>query len=263
MDCLVLAGGVPTPGDSLYPHTRGLPKASLELAGRTIGQRVVDALTDAESIRRIIVVGETRFESRKLAATIPTRGGLVDNFAAGVEALSRLDPDVRIAAACTSDIPLVTGAMIDWFTAFGDGHDATAGVIRRETMEVRCPDYPNEYWRLTDGEFTAADFVVFRPSKLAGLESRLVPLADARKNALRTARLIGPGVLIRFLLHRLSLEQATRRISNALDINVRILDVPHAEMGLDVDEATHLSVMERVALVRKDDHGGNPDHRPS
>jgi hypothetical protein len=222
-----------------------MPKARLEIAGKAIGQRVVDALTDARSIRRIVVVGDVDVVSPKLAATIPACGGLVDNFLAGVDALSEIGIDGEPVAGCTSDIPLLTGAMVDWFVDSLDGGDATAGVIRREAVERRYPDYPNAYWKLTDGEFTAADFIVFPPSRVSELVSRLRPLANARKNAIQTARLIGPGLLIRLLLHRLSLAQAERYISKALGIDVRIIDVPHPEMGLDVDEAAHLAVLER------------------
>lgn len=242
MDCIVLAGGVPSPGDTLYPHTNGMPKAGLQVAGRAIGQRVIDALTEAATISRIVVVGDVEVASSKLEAMVPAPGGLVENFLAGVEVLG----DGGMVAGCTSDIPLLTGAMVDWFIGAADGGDATAGIIRRESVERRYPEYPNAYWKLTDGEFTAADFIVFRPGRVPELAGRLRPLADARKNALQTARLIGPGLLFRLLLHRLSVAQAERYISKALDIEVRIIDVPHPEMGLDVDEDVHLAVLERA-----------------
>ena len=245
MDCVVLAGGVPTPGDTLYPHTRGLPKARVEVAGRSIGQRVVDALTEAESIDRIIVVGDVEVSSPKLAGVVPAGRGLVDNFVAGVEALKRRG-SLGPVAACTTDIPLISGVMVDWFVTSAGGTDATAGVVRREAVDDRYPEYPTTYWRLTDGEFTAADFIVFAPSKVPELVPRLRPLADARKNVLRTLRLIGPGVLIRFLLHRLSIGQAARYISKTLGIDIEIIDVPHPEMGLDVDEAAHLIAIQKA-----------------
>ncbi len=244
MDVVVLAGGVPRPGDTLYPHSLGRPKASLEVRGRAIGQRVVDALTEASAVDRIVVVGDVAVTSPKLAATVPARGGLVDNLLAGIEAVRGIDASADVLAACTSDIPLLTSAMVDWFIGSTNGCDATAGVVRRQAVEARCPAYPNTYWQLTDGEFTAVDFVVFDPSRATDLADRLRPLADARKNALRTARLIGPGLLIRLLFHRLSLHQAERAVGRVLGITVRVIDVPHPEMGLDVDEAIHLTVLE-------------------
>ncbi|NIA24235.1 MAG: NTP transferase domain-containing protein [Gammaproteobacteria bacterium] len=252
MDCVVLAGGVPMPGDSLYPLTRGLPKAQVEVAGRTVGQRVIDALTDAETIDHIVIAGIEPgvFMSPKIVETVPNRGGLVDNFMAGVDVLLARDPDMSIAAGCTSDVPLLSGAMVDWFTSAAGAHDAVAGVIRREAVEAGYPDYPNEYWRLTDGEFTAADFIVFRPALAVDLKSRLEPFAGARKNALQTARLIGWGLLFRYLFRRLGLMQAERSISKTLGLGLRILDVPHPEMGLDLDLVEHVPVLERWVARR-------------
>lgn len=252
MDCVVLAGGVPMPGDSLYSLTRGLPKAQVEVAGMTVGQRVVDALTDAETIDCIVIVGTEPgvFVSPKIVETVPNRGGLVDNFMAGVDVLLARDPTMPIAAGCSSDIPLLTGAMVDWFTSAAHAHDAVAGVIRRDVVQAGYPDYPNEYWRLTDGEFTAADFILFRPAMASGLKARLEPLAGARKHTLQTARLIGWGLLFRYLVRRLSLTQAERGISKALELDLRILDVPHPEMGLDLDLLEHASVLERWVARR-------------
>lgn len=246
MDCIVLAGGVPAPGEPLFSLTGGRPKALCEVGGQPIGQRVLDALTASAGIDRIILVGvEPRtFTSPKLVETIPSRGGLVDNFLAGAGRLELTSP---LAAACSSDVPLMTAAMIDWFIGAAGDHDATGGVIRRELVEATYPDYPNSYWHLTDGRFTAADFVVFRPAAAEGRRARLEAFAAARKSTLRTARLIGWGLLFRYLVRRLSLAEAQLRVSRSLGLSVGVLDVPFPEMGLDLDLPEHLSSLQRGA----------------
>ncbi len=250
MDCILLAGGVPQPGEGLFDLTRGTPKALYELGGKPIGQRVLDALTGAANIDRVILVGvpPDAFSSPKLAVSIPSRGGLVDNFLAGVEQLQPAEP---LAAACSSDIPLVTAEMVDWFIDTAGTREATGGVIRRTVVERTHPDYPTSYWRLTDGQFTAADFVVFRPSAARGRNARLEAFAAARKSTWRTARLIGWGLLIRYLMRRLSLAEARRRVSRTLDLDVGILEVPFPEMGLDLDLPEHVAALERAIRQRR------------
>ncbi len=44
MDAIVIAGGVPTPVEPLYPYTQGKPKALLDLCGKPMIQWVLDAL---------------------------------------------------------------------------------------------------------------------------------------------------------------------------------------------------------------------------
>ena len=60
LECIVPAGGRPEPGDDLWPHTGGRPKALLELADRPMVRWVIDALLAARSIERIILVGLER-----------------------------------------------------------------------------------------------------------------------------------------------------------------------------------------------------------
>jgi NDP-sugar pyrophosphorylase family protein len=44
MDAIVIAGGIPEPGDPLYEYTQGQPKALLDIAGKPMVQWVLDAL---------------------------------------------------------------------------------------------------------------------------------------------------------------------------------------------------------------------------
>ena len=54
LDCIVLAGGIPRPGDPLHAETAGGTKALLDVAGRPLAQWVLDALAQAEGIGRVL-----------------------------------------------------------------------------------------------------------------------------------------------------------------------------------------------------------------
>jgi len=57
INCVILAGGLAQPGDPMYELTQGKSKALLDMNGRTMLERVVDALQDSHSIGEIVVVG--------------------------------------------------------------------------------------------------------------------------------------------------------------------------------------------------------------
>ncbi len=59
MDAIVLAGGIPLPEETLYPYTRGHPKAMLDLAGKPMIQWVLDALSESTTIENVIITGLT------------------------------------------------------------------------------------------------------------------------------------------------------------------------------------------------------------
>lgn len=247
MKCILLAGGVPRPHEPLYTLTQGRPKALLEVAGRPLGQWVVDGLTEAERIDGIIVVGlpTESFHSAKIVAQTETRGDLVDNLLAGIDLLRRVEPGATSACVATSDDPLAAGPMFDGFIDRAGSAQVTGGVIRRETLEAHYPDYPNTYWHLADGDFTGADFAVFDP-RIAGPDAagKLSRFAAARKSTLRMAWLVGPGLLIRYLLHRLTVPEAAWRLGRSTGLAIDLLEVPWPELGLDVDMPEHLSVLE-------------------
>lgn len=244
MDCIVLAGGVPKPGEALHTFTKGAPKALLPVAGRPLGQWVLDALTEASSIGRLVVAGvEEGLVSPKLYRSLPDQGGIVDNLMAGLEALDA-EAGGRIAV-CTSDVPLLTGAMVDWFVANAASGDAVGGLIERAGVVEYFPDYPNTYWRLTDGRFTGADFAVFDPAVTSGRKGRFAEFAAARKSTLRMARLVGWRLLAGYVTRRLAVDDARRLLSRSVGFDVVLLDVPFPEMGIDVDLPEHLGAVER------------------
>ena len=60
INCVILAGGLPEPGEPMYEMTQGKSKALLDMNGRTMLERVVDALQASETIGEIVVVGLCR-----------------------------------------------------------------------------------------------------------------------------------------------------------------------------------------------------------
>ena len=59
MDAIVIAGGIPEPGDLLYEYTQGQPKSLLDICGKPMVQWVLDALNSAETVDQVVVIGLT------------------------------------------------------------------------------------------------------------------------------------------------------------------------------------------------------------
>jgi molybdopterin-guanine dinucleotide biosynthesis protein A len=110
MDAIVLAGG-------MARRMGGRDKAMLEIGGRTLIDRVLDALPRAGTI---VVVGPRRDIERPVLWTReePAGGGPVAALGAG---LSRVDAD-RVAVAAV-DHPFLTAATYDRLAVAANGHD--------------------------------------------------------------------------------------------------------------------------------------------
>jgi hypothetical protein len=249
MDCVVLAGGRPAPGDSLWAETRGRPKALIELAGRPMIRWVLDALAGSTHVDRVVVVGlDDPLDTAGGAEFLPDQGSLIDNLYAGI---SQLRPD-RPAAYCWSDIPLVTAAMLDRFieTTPDADLDVNAGLVGKAALQGRYPSADDLWLRFAEGQFIAADFGLFHPRQAARLRPHLEKLAPQRKHAFRQALYVGLPVLARLTLGRLSMAGLERHLECRFGLRCHIRIAEDPELGLDVDGPANLAVCRQVLAAR-------------
>lgn len=274
MDAIVSAGGVPLPEDPLYPHTEGRPKAMLDAAGKPMIQWVLDALSDARTIENVIVVGLTEksgLQCRKKLYYLPNQGKMLDNLRVGARKALEINKQAKHILFVSSDIPTVTGEMVDWVvdTAMKTDDDIYYNIIRRETMEKRFPGSKRTWTRLKDMEVCGGDMNVGRVSLIVSDENDLwQKITDARKSPLKQAGLIGFGTLLGLLFRQLTLEKAAANIMTRFDITGRAIDCPFAEVGMDVDKPDQLELVradlkKRLRKEAKAAAAGNPGRAKS
>jgi hypothetical protein len=255
MDAIILAGGVPQEDDLLFEFTQGRPKALLDIAGKPMVQWVLDALTEARGIERIILVGlgaENGVSSPKLVSFVPPQGSLLRNVISGIDRAVEINPDARQLLVGSADIPLITGEMLDEFLGecADPSFDIHYGTVPRSLMESRFPESRRSYVHLTDGDLAGADVFVINP-KIADTNRQLWDdLLGSRKSPLKQAMRIGLGTLLRLVLGRLSLAEAEKRVTGAMGLTGRVVRVRHAELGMDVDKPFQLEICRRELAAR-------------
>ena len=257
MDCILLAGGRPAPGEPLWEDARGAPKALLDIAGRPMIRWVLDALRAAEHIDRVVVVGldaplddapPGAPEASAAVEYVGDHGSLVANLYAGIE---RVTPAVP-TAFCWSDIPLVTPAMIDRF--IDDATDPTldidAGLVPRQLMQGRYPGADGPWLRTREGQFLASGFGLFHPGRAALARPHLEALMPQRKSAARQARYLGIAFLLRFISGRMTVLRLEAHLLRRFGLRCRVRILADPEFGLDVDDASNLALCRRVLADR-------------
>lgn len=249
-----MAAGVSREKDPLYELTQGRPKALLPVAGRPMVQWVLDAMAASKSVDRVVVVGlEGGLSFPRELHCLPSCGGYLDNARAGAHRLLELDPrSDRRLLLLAADTPAVRPEHFDWVVeqALATDDDFYYPVISREVMEARFPGSRRTYLRFRDGRFCGGDIVVVRACLFIGDTGVWQRLSDARKSPLKTASIIGLQVLLRYLLGRLSIDDAVRLGSRRLGVRGRALECPHAEIGMDVDKPSQLELVEEVMRRR-------------
>jgi CTP:molybdopterin cytidylyltransferase MocA len=253
IDALVLAGGIPTKNDPLYPLTQGQSKALLPVAGKSMAQWVLDAAGASRQVRRAVVVGlEGGLRYPRELVYVPNHGSMLENVDAGARKILELDPLASRILIISSDIPTVSGAHIDWVIeqAMAAPDDFSYCVIEQRAMEARFPGCRRTYYRFRDRVVCGGDMAVVS-TRLFSLDAGLwQQLSASRKSRWRTAATIGLDVLILFLLNRLSIDEAVRRASRRLSVRGRAITCPYPEVGMDVDKPFQRDLVE-AALHRR------------
>jgi hypothetical protein len=248
MYAIVSAGGIPLPEEPLYPATQGHPKAMVDVAGKPMAQWVLDALDESKTIDTIVLVGLTEksgLTCKKPIHYLPNQGKMLDNMRAGVQKAFELDKKVKHVLIVSSDIPSITGEMVDWVvdTALETDDDVYYNIITREIMEKRFPGSRRTYTRLKDMDVCGGDMNVARAKLITGETGLWEKITNARKSPLKQAALIGYDTLFLLLFRKLTLEKAAANIMKRLDITGRAIVCPYAEVGMDVDKPHQLEIL--------------------
>lgn len=251
IDAVLLAGGNPSPDSPLYPHTQGKPKASLDIGGRPMLQWVIDALEQAKTINRIVVVGseflKDQIQSTKITSFVPATGDMLMNFKRGADLILEINPKAEFIAIVSSDIPLITPEGVDWVISRSLESDEELNyfVIDQSVMEERFPESGRSYTRLKDVNVCGGDLAVIDLDLYTKKKDFWNKLIKARKSSMHQAALIGMDILLLLLLRQLTLDDVVSKVTRRLNITGKGLLCPYPEIGMDIDKPQQLELARR------------------
>lgn len=255
---VVTAGWNPNQGDPLAEYTRGKSKALISIAGKPMITHVVEALSGSRHIQHIIIVAldasaEVQFPVP--VEYVPDAGDILANAEAGIQYALDYYPDMDAILLSSSDVPTITPAIVDAFIeeCLHTDHDLYYSLVERSVMEERFPGSRRSYVHLRDGDFAGGDLFLIRSDMVLSQRDLWQRLTGARKNALQQVRMIGLWPLFKLVTRRLSLAEAERRGSKALNMRGRGIPFPYAEVGMDVDKPFQLEIV-RAELEARTAH---------
>ncbi|NMD42871.1 MAG: NTP transferase domain-containing protein [Firmicutes bacterium] len=252
VDAIVLAGGGK---DEPLTRAEGVSnKAFIDLFGRPLLGYILDALAGAGSIEQVIVIGPDPelsglLEQGQRFTPVSEAGSMLENAAAG---LSRVDQE-RPCLLLTGDIPLIEPETIRDFLELcypADG-DFYYPILTRESCRERFPQMERTYVRLRDGSFTGGNMALIRPDWFARSRHRLDQFVAYRKKPLKLLRILPPGLIIKFLFNRLTVEQLESYLSALFLARAHAVPCDLVEIGTDVDKIGDLEVVRQVVQAKK------------
>jgi GTP:adenosylcobinamide-phosphate guanylyltransferase len=251
LTALVLAG--PRSGGDPLANAFDVPhKAVLPVAGRPMGEWVVDALRASPLIDRVLVAADWRGLGESVALMTPEKVVPVAAFATigdTIDAvLDAVPPPLLIT---TVDNPLLTpGIVAEFLGKVPAEADGAVAVARREVVALAYPQARRVYMRFRRARVTGCNLFL-----LATPRARSAIRVWTRMDAARTdpAAMIGAlGLSSRLLwsLGLLTLDGAARRLSRRLRARLAVVEMAAPEAALDVDWPEDLRLAEMVLARR-------------
>ncbi|MBX7457475.1 nucleotidyltransferase family protein [Qipengyuania sp. 1NDH17] len=240
MSALVLAGT--RPGGDPFARELGVAhKALIELAGKSLLQRVVEALYAAGIERVLVSTGEgpVAVLARELGAeTIAPRAGPSGSVAAAFEHLGA--PMV----VTTSDHALLRPEWIcELIDKTPENADLSVMLAERGVVEKAMPETRRTYLRFADGHWSGCNlFYLQTPTARSAIDTWSMVEAD-RKRPWRIAARLGPGTLFSMLLGRLTMAQGLSRLGKRIGIDAALVPASDGLAAVDVDKAADLEAV--------------------
>jgi GTP:adenosylcobinamide-phosphate guanylyltransferase len=248
MDCIVTAGGIPGPEDPLYAYTQGKSKALLDMHGRTMLERVIDALQTSHYVERIVVVGlgdDMGMHFQRPVEHLPDQGGIVPNLLAGMHYLYGPTPARVPVLICSADIPAISGANVEAFveTCVPFDKGVYYNFVTQETMEARFPHSNRTFVKLKGVRIAGGDMVIAHADLADAHRELWLALTNARKHAWQLARIVGLGTLLKLLFRQLSLSDLEKTAERIIQRPTAIILSPFAELAMDADKPHQVDLL--------------------
>ncbi len=254
---LVLAGS--RGGTDPVAAAAGLPhKALVPVGGRAMVLRVLDTLRQCPEIRRIVLclddaalIGSLPELAAAVAAgEIATIAAARSPSASVLAALEKLAEPLPLLIA-TADHPLLTPAMVRHFLGALGEAEAAAAVAAETVIAPVYPESRRTYIRLKGGAYSGCNLFALTGVDAVRAARFWAQVERYRKQPWRLFAAAGPWSLILFLLGRLDLAAAAKRLSAILDVRLRIVTMPFAEAAIDVDKPSDLALVEKIFAARR------------
>ncbi|MFW6237875.1 MAG: NTP transferase domain-containing protein [Halanaerobiales bacterium] len=212
----------------------------IDIEGKPMVEHVIQAVSEAEKCGRVALVGP-EIESPDLDYLILDNNSFFANLQTGVEVFGKENYVLFV----TSDIPLLTGQMIDEYISLclpGEA-DFFYPIIPREITCRRFPEARRTYMKLKEGTYTGGNLMLMKPEVIINPSEWLKKMIAGRKKPWKMVRLLGMRIIVRYLTGCLSLNDVEERIQDILGYRGVAIETEIPEIGFDVDKPEDLKLV--------------------
>lgn len=213
-------------------------KALIPIAGQTMLARVLAALRSAGVSEVAVatnapaVIAEA---ARHGARALPAAAG---PSASTAQALDALGAPLLVT---TADHALLRPEWVrDFVSRVPAGVDVAVLLARREAIEVAAPGSRRTYLRFADGHWSGCNLFLLATQQAAAAVRLWQAVERDRKRPWRIVGRLGPALLLRYLLGRLSLAEAVATLGRRAGVTAMVIEATDGLAAVDVDKPDDL-----------------------
>ncbi|PTR11957.1 MULTISPECIES: NTP transferase domain-containing protein [unclassified Novosphingobium] len=241
---LILAGG--RGPDDPVAASEGLPaKALVPVAGVPMLARVIAAVRAAGAGRVAVAASDPAVAAlaQELGCElVPAAQGPSESAARGFALLG------APMLLTTADHALLQPAWVaDFRAAVSRDADVSVLLARRDVVEAAVPETQRTWLRFADGQWSGCNLFHFATPRAAAAFALWQAVERDRKRPWRIVWRLGPLLLLRYALGRLSLTEAMATLGGRAGLRVEAVASPHGLAAVDVDKPADLVLARRIA----------------
>lgn len=248
-NALILAGSRGG-ADPVATYAGVSDKALIVVGGVTMLERVVVALRAAGAGRIAVSANAPAVRTEAL------RLGVEPIDAAAGPSLSTLHGLHALGApllVTTADHALLRP---EWITDFladtPDDADVAALLAREDIIARDAPPTRRTYLRFADGAWSGCNLFALRNARAEAAVQLWMSVEQDRKRPWRIVRRLGPAMLLRYVLGRLTLSDALARLGAVAGVRAVAVAARHGLAAVDVDKPEDLDLV--AAIVAQSSH---------
>jgi len=239
---LILAGQREGVIDPLCAAAGVERKAIIPINGKPMIDYVLNALSAAKLKSPFHVSGFDAAYDKRLTQSPSAPGPAGSAYAALRDGIS------FPCIVTTCDHPLLTKEMLDIFIsgAKDSGADFCVGFAEKNIIQPAYPDVKRTYWNFSDRPVSGCNLFYIANKKGLAVIDFWKQVQHLRKKPIKLARIVAWGLLFKYLLGRLTLQEAFDYVSRRLSISATPILIPIAEAAIDVDKPSDKDLVEKI-----------------
>ncbi len=230
-------------------------KALIKVNGKTFLDVAIEAVRGSGKIRNLIVIGgeEVQEHCKTLGVdAIAEANTGPENMFNGLDALCQASPPPDRVILVMTDLPLLQSEHLDWVLENANsGKDIYLTAVRDSNFLSAFPGCPSTFVSLVGEKLTLGGVTVIRPEAMRRSRPYFQAAFELRKSKIGLAKLLGYGFTLKFLLKRVTVQDAEDKIVSLLKCSgTPILGSP-PQLAFDVDDVFDFNYTQKIVSEKQ------------